>query len=333
VDLQSAGQATFDGDVNAISDITLVTGGGLTLSSSSALNANGQIRVASGADMVISGAIDAQGAFTAVAQGALSQGFTGTISAQSVSLNALGGLLTAGGNTSIAGNYVAYGLTGVTQGTTGVVVASDVIINTPGAIALNQIAVTGFVDVQAGTGGITQTPTSVVSAGRHVNFFAAQSVHLARVSGTTVTILSQNGSILDANDGSIPDNMNVVASGDATLFAFGDVGMPPNPIEIQVAGNAFVGTQAGFGPATLALAGSTGNGGIFLIGAPTGTLILFNGQFVLQGDSPDGTINWFRYGREYDVWNTDVVGDGDTTERKVMLRFKAAPRRPRANLK
>jgi hypothetical protein len=331
-DFQAPGGSAFDGDVNAGGDLTLVLGGAGVFSASSGLTSGGAIGIATGGDMTLSGAVDAQGALTAVSQGALTQDFTGTITAQSVGLNSLGGLLTIAGNTSMSGNFVGYGLTGLTQGTTGAINAGNVTLNTPGAASLNLVNASGAVTLDAGL-TITQAPSAFVTATGDVSFQAGGHIFLGRVHGGFVSIVTTGGAIIDNND-TTPNALNVSSTGDVILAANTNIGSLVDPIEIQAGGFGFVATNGAVGIPQVALSGTTSDGTIHVLAAPIGTLIFFNGHIVVTGgDTPDRLLNSLRTANEYATWAQAVIGDDDTIEAKVLLRFKSAPKRPRAALK
>jgi hypothetical protein len=331
----ATGLVTVDGDISAGATSRSATGG-MTLGSSSDLFATGAVSLTSDLDMALSGAITALGGpVSAFSLGLLTQPFTGIIQGQSVSLHAMGGILTLAGNTTTAGSFVGYGLTGFTQGTTGLLSAGNVTIDSPVAVVLNTINATGSVDVQAGSGAITQSATSQVTALGSVTFQATQTILLAGVSGSTVTIMSISGAILDNNDLTIPNNLNVTASGDLILVAFTDIGSLSDPIEVQVAGLVFVGTNGGLSGHTIGLSGSSSDGKVHPLFLPPGTLIFFNGRIQVNGLTPDRMMNYYsdRTARENDVWNQDVVSDEDTSEHQLLLRYRPAPKRAKAPLR
>jgi hypothetical protein len=245
---------------------------------------------------------------------------------------AMGGQLQQLGNVTATSNVVLFGLTGVTQGTSGVLSGANVDIDSPQNIGLNQISATGNVDVQAGSaGGITQTANGVVSAGGALTFQAGQTINLSRVNaGGNMTLTSTGGSILDNNDTVSPNNLNVQASGNLSMTAFGDIGHFTNPIEIQVGGQVSVLINGPAGTHHISLSGSTGDGQVHVIFAPPGTLFRFNNLVLLIGiQGPDRAMNWFRdrEKREYDFWSQDMIGDSDTAERELLNRRRPS-RRP-----
>jgi hypothetical protein len=232
----------------------------------------------------------------------------------------------------MTGSLVGYGLTGVTQTTTGVISAADVTFNTMGSALLNQITATGDVRVIA-SAAITQNSTSVVSAAGNAIFHAGDTILLSRVDGSSVSITSATGAIVDNNDGIAPNTLNISSTGTLTLIAGTNIGTLANPIEIQVSGQTSVGTGGLNGPAQIALTGSTGGGFINALFGPVGTLIFFNGKLQVAGGTPDKALNSLRNTNDYAVWSQYVIDDEDTTEHQLLIRSKASPKRPRAQLR
>jgi filamentous hemagglutinin family protein len=99
-------------------------------------------------------------------------------------------------------------------------------------------------------------------------------------SGGHVHIAAHGGSIIDGNG----DALNLLATGDSSLWADGTIGALQDPFDVNVGGKLFVGAEGSDRGISIVINGTTGDDTLNPLNVPPGAVI-FNGQY-LFGNGP-----------------------------------------------
>ncbi|HLG42708.1 MAG TPA: hypothetical protein VI643_05035, partial [Planctomycetota bacterium] len=134
----------------------------------------------------------------------------------------------------------------------------------------------GSVSLTAGM-ALVQTGTGEVTSGGDVTFLAGTDISLRLVDATGgVSLTATGGSIIDNNDGVVPETLNVQAGANSTMSAGGTIGVG-DCIEVNVAGTVTVSAGSQVAGVSVDLCGTvTPSNSLIISGAPPGT-VLFNG--------------------------------------------------------
>lgn len=193
-----------------------------------------------------------------------------------------------------------------------------------GTLTVEQVSAAGAtsdIALTASGGGIFQTASSAVVAGRNITLSSAAGVLLGLVdAGGTATVTAANGSILDNNDfgGEV---LNIRTGGIATLTATGVVGTLFNCIEVEIGGNLTINAGGSIAGVSASVCGTV-NG--ITVNGPAGTTYLLNqpvDPLFLQSEraSVNDLLEWWRQDHlleilqypitDYDIWTPVPVTD------------------------